>query len=356
MKDEQYSEIEQQIGYEFENRLLLQQAFTRKSYTDETHDGDNNEVLEFIGDKVLDLVIVKVLTEYYGEINDRNEYECEYSEGKLTEFKKHLVESKMLAERIDELGFADYLIMGKADKKNNVQNETHVKEDLFEAILGAVALDSGWDMDAMQDAVEMMLHVDCYLDEGFDEDQDYVSIIQNWQQKRTGELPDYKFMERDIYEVNRMLHLYVLINQRNRMESGEGDIVCELRIDDGEPFVGFGHSKSLARMAAAELAYDYLDEQGLLRTMQDEIGEPTLEKAVSQLHELSQKGYFSAPVYEFEEDHDENGNPVWTCDCSIEEFVDAYFDQASSKKEAKRRAAYEMLLSILNHDNKEEGQ
>ncbi len=47
MKDEQSSEIEQQIGYEFENRLLLQQAFTRKSYTDETHDGDNNEVLEF---------------------------------------------------------------------------------------------------------------------------------------------------------------------------------------------------------------------------------------------------------------------------------------------------------------------
>ena len=188
MKDEQYTEIEQQIGYEFENRLLLQQAFTRKSYTEETHDGDNNEVLEFIGDKVLDLIIVKVLTEYYGDINERNEYECEYTEGKLTEFKKHLVESKMLAERIDELGFADYLIMGKGDKKNNVQNETHVKEDLFEAILGAVALDSGWDLDAMQDAVEMMLHLDCYLDEGFDEDQDYVSIIQRWQQKRIGEL------------------------------------------------------------------------------------------------------------------------------------------------------------------------
>ena len=74
MKDEQYTEIEQQIGYEFENRLLLQQAFTRKSYTEETHDGDNNEVLEFIGDKVLDLIIVKVLTEYYGDINERNEY------------------------------------------------------------------------------------------------------------------------------------------------------------------------------------------------------------------------------------------------------------------------------------------
>lgn len=351
MTDEQYTEIEQQIGYEFDNRLLLQQAFTRKSYTEETHDGDNNEVLEFIGDKVLDLVIVKVLTDYYGEINDRNEYECEHTEGKLTEFKKHLVESRMLAKRIDELGFADYLIMGKGDRKNNVQNETHVKEDLFEAILGAVALDSGWDLDAMQDAVEMMLHLDCYLDEGFDEDRDYVSIIQRWQQKRIGELPYYTFYNsRYDYHCNmRSLR----VGPRRRMEAGEGDNVCELRIDDGEPFVGFGYSKSLARMAAAELAYDYLDEHGLLRTMQDEVGEPSRERAVSQLHELAQKGYFSQPVYEFEEDHDEDGNPVWTCECRIAEYEDVYFYEASSKKEAKRLAAYEMLCSILDYENRE---
>lgn len=353
MKDEQYTEVEQQIGYEFKNRLLLQQAFTRKSYTTETHDGENNEVLEFIGDKVLDLVVVKVLAEYYGEIGNGKEYECEYSEGKLTEFKKHLVESKMLAERIDEMGFADYLIMGKGDRKNNVQNETHVKEDLFEAILGAVAIDSGWDMDSIQDAVEMMLHLDCYLENGFDTDNDYVSIIQRWSQKTSGELPDYRFMEKDLYQTNRMIHCYTFTNKRNRMEAGEGDIVCELRIDDGEPFVGFGYSKSLARMAAAELAYDYLDEQGMLRTMEDEIDEPTLERAVSQLQELAQKGYFSFPNYEFTEEHDKNGNPVWTCECSIEEYGDSYYNdtKTSSKKESKRIAAYEMLLSILNHEN-----
>lgn len=349
MKAEQYDEVESQIGYEFKNRLLLQQAFTRKSYTQETHDGENNEVLEFIGDKVLDLVIVKVLTEYYGEINNDKEYECEHNEGKLTEFKKHLVESKMLAERIDEMGFADYLIMGKGDIKNNVQNETHVKEDLFEAILGAVALDSDWEMDSMQDAVEMMLHLDCYLENGFGTDKDYVSIIQQWQQKRVGELPFYKFYN-SRYEYHCNMRS-IQVGTRRRMEQGEGDIVCELRIDNGAPFVGFGYSKSLARMAAAELAYDYLDEQGLLRTMEDEIDEPTLEKAVSQLQELAQKGYFSFPIYEFQEDHDDDGNPVWTCECSIEEYEDCYYDEASSKKEAKRLAAYEMLRSILNHEN-----
>ena len=351
MDDEQYSEVESQIGYKFKNRLLLQQAFTRKSYTAETHDGENNEVLEFIGDKVLDLIIVKVLTEYYGEVGEDHEYECKYSEGKLTEFKKHLVESKMLAERIDEMGFADYLILGKGDRKNSVQNETHVKEDLFEAILGAVALDSEWDLEAMQDAVEIMLHLDHYLENGFDTDQDYVSIIQRWKQKTTGELPFYTFYNsKHEYHCNMRL---LQVGTRRRMESGEGDIVCELRIDGGSPFVGFGYSKSLARMAAAELAYDYLDEQGLLRTMEDEIDEPTLERAVSQLQGLAQKGYFSFPLYEFEEDHDNNGNPVWTCECSIEEYEDAYLNdqKTSSKKEAKRIAAYEMLLSILNHEN-----
>ena len=349
MKAEQYDEVESQIGYDFKNRLLLQQAFTRKSYTQETHDGENNEVLEFIGDKVLDLIVVKVLTEYYGEINDSKEYECEHTEGKLTEFKKHLIESKMLAERIDEMGFADYLIMGKGDRKNNVQNAAHVKEDLFEAILGAVALDSNWDMDALQDVVEIMLHLDCYLENGFDTDQDYVSIIQRWKMKSDGDLPFYTFYN-SRYEYHCNMRS-IQIGTRRRMEAGEGDIVCELRIDEGAPFVGFGYSKSLARMAAAELAYDYLDEQGLLRTMEDEIEEPTLERAVSQIQELAQKGYFSFPDYVFNEDHDNNGNPVWTCECHIDEYEDYYYDTASSKKESKRLAAYHMLLSILNHEN-----
>lgn len=353
MNDEQYTEIEQQIGYEFKNRLLLQQAFTRRSYTVETHDGDNNEVLEFIGDKVLDLIIVKALTEYYGDINDRNEFECEYSEGKLTELKKRLVESNMLAKCIDELGFADYLIMGKGDRKNNVQNESHVKEDLFEAILGAVALDSGWDMKSMQDAVEMMLHLDYYLENGFNGQNDYVSLIQEWHQKETGELPDYRFMHKQDYDIQRMFRYLIIANRRQRMEAGEGDIVCELRIDDGEPFVGFGYSKSQARMEAAELAYNYLADEGLLFTMADEIGEPMKEKAISQLNELAQKGYIECPEYYFQEKHDKNGNPIWDCECHIDGYEYYYSNTSSSKKEAKRLSAYDMLLYILREDEGE---
>ena len=57
--------IQDQIGYTFNNLDLLQQAFVRRSYSQE-NGGENNEVLEFIGDKVLDFFAVKFLTEKYG--------------------------------------------------------------------------------------------------------------------------------------------------------------------------------------------------------------------------------------------------------------------------------------------------
>ena len=59
--------VQEQIGYDFKNLDLLQQAFTRRSYTAE-NGGENNEVLEFIGDKALDFVIVKLLIQKYGHL------------------------------------------------------------------------------------------------------------------------------------------------------------------------------------------------------------------------------------------------------------------------------------------------
>ena len=89
--------IQDQIGYKFRNLDLLQQAFTRRSYSAE-NGGENNEVLEFIGDKVLDLFVVKYLTEKYGYMfsecedydseEDFDEFCSEKDEPELTEIKK----------------------------------------------------------------------------------------------------------------------------------------------------------------------------------------------------------------------------------------------------------------------------
>ena len=65
MNNETLNFIQGQIGYVFKNSDLLQQAFVRRSYSRE-NGGEDNEVLEFIGDKALDLIVVKLLAEKYG--------------------------------------------------------------------------------------------------------------------------------------------------------------------------------------------------------------------------------------------------------------------------------------------------
>ena len=196
MTKEDLKFIEDQIGYKFHNIDLLQQAFVRRSYARE-NGGEDNEVLEFIGDKALDVAIVKLLAEKYGrfcsDLPNRNykfnEYICDYNEGKLTRLKAGLVNKKMLASRTEELGIAKYLIMSRGDEQTNKENEISVKEDLFEAILGAVALDSKWNINEIQSTVDIMLCPETYLSKG--EEKNYVSLIQEWSLRKCKRIPWY---------------------------------------------------------------------------------------------------------------------------------------------------------------------
>ena len=100
-------------------------------------------------------------------------------------------------------------------------------------------------------------------------------------------------------------------------------------------------------MAACKLAYKYLEKHDMVFTIRDEIEDPNRDMAINQLETLARRGYFSLPTYEFEETHDDNGNPLWKCECHIEE-EEYYFDEvSSSKKDAKKGAAYSMLLYVL---------
>lgn len=150
--------IEEILGYIFKNKELLKQSFTRRSYSVE-NSGENNEVLEFIGDNVLDMVVVKNLTGVFDSGISQGQFKSLYNENALTELKKKLVERKMLARRIEELDLAKYLIMGKGEIKNNAQEEDSVKEDLFEAIIGGVALDTAWDFCKIEKVVKNLLSI-----------------------------------------------------------------------------------------------------------------------------------------------------------------------------------------------------
>lgn len=326
MEQKEMELIQKTIDYQFNNTDLLQQAFVRRSYSEE-YGGENNEVLEFIGDKALDFVVMKTMMRRFGNITsgDFREFKTKYQEGKFTEIKKDLVERKMLARCIDKFGFNEYLILGKGDIKQNVQDKDSVKEDLFEAIVGAVAIDSDWNLDSIEEVVKMMLDFnDFFGNNRYDDEIDYVGEIQKWSQKQNDELPDYSFCE--TYDGYR----------------------CSLRLNGVYySFYGDGKSKSGARYIAAQAAYGYLEENGMLFSLKDEIGEADFDRSINQLQELYQKGYINEPFYEFFEEKDYYGNSIWNCKCRINGIKGYYTGSSTNKKEAKKQCAYALLCDIL---------
>lgn len=354
MNEKVIESIQYQIGYEFKNKELLVQAFTRRSYSME-NGGQDNEVLEFIGDKVLDLVVVKLLAEEFGhyskkiqnwdkwgQLEETGTYVSDLDEGGLTEIKKQLVQKNTLAEAIDNLGLAEFLFMGKGDIDNNVQESASVKEDLFEAIIGAIALDSNWNIDKLQDCVNVMLNPDEIM---FDGDLNYVAEIQMWSEAKYGRIPLHRFHETTMEGTWYMSH-------DSRCIYGEADrdthFACELQIPEVEyHFIGYGRSKSIARMEAARLAYEYLEKNDMLLSIKDEIEDPNYNDSIGQLEILARRDYFSIPEYEFTETHDKDGNPIWDCKCSIKEKEIVTSGRSSSKKEAKKQAAFDMLTFVL---------
>ena len=168
-------EVQRKIGYWFNNTDLLLQAFTRSSYSVQ-YGGENNEVLEFLGDKILDMYVTKAIadrfgfmksqSEYYDEDEDNDEY-CiiaHKNEGEFTELRKEIVNNKTLSKRIDKLDFAKFMYLGDSDLDNNVVNQEKVKADLFEAILGAIAVDCNWNQDDLQHSVWLMLKIDDFFE------------------------------------------------------------------------------------------------------------------------------------------------------------------------------------------------
>lgn len=358
MTHEEMTIVESKINYTFKEKSLLQQAFVRKSYGDE-HDCAHNEILEFIGDKVLDLAVIFLLVDehccmtmdwkYQQELmykpirkfNEPNVLHSSKTEGELTEIKKALVQRKNLAKRIDELGFIDFITINQSDIDNHVYENASVKEDLFEAILGAVAIDCGWDMKELTRVVDQMLQPNLS-----EEDDNYISSLQEWSQKKHGELPVYDikpyntahwYMTGYIYDMGRNYHI-----------SANPGYIAYLKIKGiQETILGFGNTQSEARQDAARYALKVLEDRDMLFSMKDEIEEPSRDMAINQLEILSRRGYFILPEYNFEESFDEDGNPIWHCTVRISGTKVQFYADSSSKKDAKKDAAYKLLIFLL---------
>ena len=336
-------QIEHTIGYTFKNKDLLQQAFVRRSYSEE-YGGQNNEVLEFIGDKALDLAVVRLMMMRFGEITEDKEwsefkltnpkyFKTRLGEGKFTDIKKLLVQKKTLSKCIDRLGFHKQLIMGKGDIEQGVENQDSVKEDLFEAIIGAIALDCDFNMERIAYVVDAMLDVLAFFkNEDFNANYDgnYVSWLQEWTQSQGYGLPNYTYT----------------------LNTDDNSFTCRLTITGKDGFrhfeLGDGFSHAKARAVVAYKTFIYLREQGIIKNRFEEaVGKPYFEESIRQLNELYQKKLIAKPEYSFNEEHDENGDSIWFCTLTVEGFEKKVEEGSNSKKDAQRFAAYNFLCYIM---------
>ena len=121
----------------YKNKDLIEQAFTHSSYVNEhkVSLGDN-ERLEFMGDAVLQIYSADRLYKIKPELK----------EGLMSTRRSNLVSEKALAEIVREFKLNDYLLLGIGEEKSGGRNRDSVISDMFEAFIGAIYLDSGFDV------------------------------------------------------------------------------------------------------------------------------------------------------------------------------------------------------------------
>lgn len=241
--------IFEKFKYDFKNDNLLKQAFTRKSYAVEQH-RESNEVLEFLGDRVLDYIVTKKMLEKYSPIKKDDYFKSEYSEGFYTELKKTIVNGKTLSKKIEELDLNKYLIVNKSDKQGNVINEDSVKEDLFEALIGAITIDINYDIEQVEKIIENVIDFDIKFND----------FEKNYQKKLSDEIIKYKD-RKDNYVgcLNEMSQKGYIFKPQYEYEQVKEKWKCSCTINKIE-FIGKGkgNSKKNANNLAAKKMLEHI--------------------------------------------------------------------------------------------------
>ena len=167
-KEFNVSAIEKKIGYVFNDKSLLIQAFTRSSFCNEHIPArgvryQSNEVLEFFGDGVLSVAIISFLLK---ECTEKYAYgiKTDLDEGDFSNIKSKLSDKQNLSKSMKALGLQKYLRMGEGDAKLGIENEPSVMEDLFESIVGAIYIDSNMSIATVISSVSTMLDMSVYTD------------------------------------------------------------------------------------------------------------------------------------------------------------------------------------------------
>ena len=177
--------LEESLGYVFSDRGLIERALTHRSraHEDETGDVEDNESLEFLGDAVLGLVMADRL---FREFPD-------YDEGRKSKARAQLVSAATLAELGDGLRLGDHLLLGRGEERTGGRRKRSLIADAFEAVVGAIYLDGGYDAAAAFLERAFQPRLERLRRDGVSAGaRDHKSALQEWLQARARALPEYR--------------------------------------------------------------------------------------------------------------------------------------------------------------------
>ena len=216
--------LEKAIGYAFCHREYLYEALRHSSWVNENKQYGlrSNERLEFLGDSVLSVIASGFLFDCFSD----------HPEGDLTKIRADIVCTRSLSGFAKAIDLGDYLYLGNGQQERGGRGQDKILEDAFEALVAAIYLDSGKDLEKVKEFL--------------------LPLIRREVEKILSEHPiiDPKSHLQEIVQEARGMLEYEIVS-----ESGpdhDKRYICEVRIDHNVMGRGEGTSKKKAEIAAAE--------------------------------------------------------------------------------------------------------
>lgn len=213
LENEQYSnlvrnipKIEEALRLHFLHEQLLIQAFVHKSFLNEYAHvcPASYERLEFLGDSVLNMAVSEYLFRTYPERD----------EGALSQMKSQCVNQKSLAQTMSQFGINSYLMSGKGERIHRLYDQEAILADLYEALLGALFLDQGWE--AVKSFILTSHLTRCTMGSMLSENPK--AALQEWCLKHKLGLPKYTIVKEEGPQHDPTFTVSVLIQDKSIFE------------------------------------------------------------------------------------------------------------------------------------------
>lgn len=194
------TELENAIGYSFQNPDLLTEALTHSSYAHEQHKNVKyNERLEFLGDAVLSIVVSDYIYQHCPEL----------PEGELTKLRASLVCEKSLFDFAKTISLGDYLRLSNGERRNGGAKRPSIVSDAFEALIAAIYLDGGMEPVRRHILRFVVPEIENHKNRSF---KDYKTALQEIIQKNPGEKLEYILVGSSGPDHNKHFKVEVCLN------------------------------------------------------------------------------------------------------------------------------------------------